>query len=128
MSVSEPTMIGLTEATHAKLKRLKEDGHFSEMVDGYRFGIGLALAQGVEPPEMGGSTTTVFSVATLDHDQSLRNAIGTILGEKARGKSVYRLAERLAEWGVQELSRQAERGEIDFVTIFDQLKEVGARP
>jgi hypothetical protein len=126
MSVPEPTMIGLSEATHAKLKRLKEDGHFREMVDAYRFGIGLALAQGlIDPPEIS-STTTVFSVATIDPDQSLRHGIEAIIGERAQGKSIYRLAERLADWGIQELSREAERGEIKVVALFDQLKLTGS--
>ena len=126
MSANEPTMIGLSETTHAKLKRLKEDGHFREMVDGYRFGIGLALAQGMlEPPEIS-STTTVFSVATLDPDQTLRRGIEAIVGDKLQGKSVYRLAERLADWGIQELSREAERGDINVVGLFDQLKGSGS--
>ena len=47
MSVTEPTVTGVSEKTHAKLKRLKEDGHFREMADAYRFAIGLALAQGI---------------------------------------------------------------------------------
>lgn len=124
MTVTEPTMVGLSEATHAKLRRLKEDGHFREMVDAYRFGIGLALAQGVtEPPEIS-STTTVFSVATLDPDQTLRRGIECIVGDGLQGKSVYKLAERLADWGVQELSRESERGEIRVVGLFDQLKSV----
>ncbi|WP_027582029.1 hypothetical protein [Bradyrhizobium sp. Ai1a-2] len=122
MSITEPTMIGLSESTHLKLKRLKEEGHFREMVDGYRFGIGLALAQGIlSPPEIS-STTTVFSVATLDPDQTLRRGIEAIVGDKLQGKSVYRLAERLADWGIQELAREAERGEINVVGLFDQLK------
>lgn len=120
MSVVEPTMIGVTEATHPKLQRLKEDGHFKEMADAYRFGIGLALAQGIMPPE--GSMKTVFSVATIDPDQSIKNAIQAILGDELGGTPVYRMAERLADWGVQELAAQAEKGEIDVVTIFDQLK------
>ena len=122
MKVSEPTMIGVSEATHGKLKRLKEDGHFKEMADAYRFAIGLALAQGCSPPEI--SSQTVFSVATIDPDQSIRNAIQTILGDSATGISIYKFAERLADWGIQELSLQAERGEIDFVAIFDQLADV----
>lgn len=123
MTVQEPTMIGLSEATHAKLKRLKEEGHFREMVDGYRFGIGLALAQGmIEPPEIS-STTTVFSVATLDPDQTLRRGIEAIVGDRLQGKSMYRFAERLADWGIQELSREAERGEINIVGLFDQLRQ-----
>ncbi len=121
MSAPEPTMIGLSDTTHAKLTRLKEDGHFREMQDAYRFAIGLALAQGIDPPEMS-SSRTVFSVATIDADQSLKNAIQTIMGSKLKDIPVYRMAERLADWGVQELYAQAERGEIDIVGIFDQLK------
>ena len=125
MKVSEPTMIGVSEATHGKLKRLKEDGHFKEMADAYRFAIGLALAQGCSPPEI--SSQTVFSVATIDPDQSIRNAIQTILGDSATGVSIYKFAERLADWGIQELSLQAERGEIDVVAIFDQLADVASQ-
>lgn len=124
MSISEPTMIGVSEATHAKLKRLKEDGHFKEMADAYRFAIGLALAQGSTPQEI--SSQTVFSVATIDPDQSIKNAIQTILSDKVDGIPIYRMAERLADWGIQELSAQADRGEIDIVAIFDQLKVVGS--
>ena len=120
MTTSEPTNIGLSERAHARLKRLKEDGHFKEMVDAYRFGIALALAQGVVPPEI--TATTVFGVATVDPDQTLKNAIQTILGDKVEGIAVYKMAERLADWGVNELADQATMGEIDFVTIFDQLQ------
>ncbi len=124
MTIPEPTMVGLTEATHSKLQRLKEDGHFKEMSDAYRFGIALALAQGATPPELS-TRTTVFSVATIDPDQTIRNAIQTILGESVHNQSIYKMAERLADWGVQELAAQAERGEIDFVTLFDQVRAAG---
>lgn len=123
MSASEPTMIGVSEATHAKLQRLKEDGHFKEMADAYRFAIGLALAQGCIPPEI--ASKTVFSVATIDPDQLIKSAIQTILSDKVEGISIYRMAERLADWGIQELSAQADHGEIDIVAIFDQLKVTG---
>ena len=124
MNISEPTMIGVSDATHTKLKRLKEDGHFKEMADAYRFAIGLALAQGSTPPEI--SSQTVFSVATIDPDQSIKNAIQAILGDKVKGVPIYRMAERLADWGIRELAAQADRGEIDIVAIFDQLKAVGS--
>ena len=117
--MSEPTMIGLSDEAHRQLRRLKEDGHFREMVDAYRFGIGLALAEGVIPPEISG--TTVFSVATLDPNQAIKTAIGTIMGNTVDGTPIYRMAERLADWGVRELYRHAERGEIDVVAIFDSI-------
>ena len=120
MSISEPTNIGLSDVAHEKLKRLKEDGHFKEMADAYRFAIGLALAQGITPPELL-SQTTVFGVSTIDPDQSIKNAIQTILSDKVVNVPIYKMAERLADWGIQELAAQADRGEIDFVAIFDQL-------
>lgn len=119
MAASEPTMIGVSEATHPKLQRLKEDGHFREMADAYRFAIGLALAQGVSPPEI--SSRTVFSVATIDPNQEIRNAIQSVLGDQLQG-SVYKMAERLADWGINELAAAAERGEIDVVRLLDQVE------
>jgi hypothetical protein len=112
-------MIGVSEATHPKLQRLKEDGHFREMADAYRFAIGLALAQGVSPPEI--SSRTVFSVATIDPNQEIRNAIQSVLGDQLQG-SVYKMAERLADWGINELAAAAERGEIDVVRLLDQVE------
>ena len=70
---SEPTTIGLSDKTHASLKRLAEDkrnGHFAEMADAYRFGIGLALAHGVVPGELQPPRTTIFNVGTLDPDKA----------------------------------------------------------
>lgn len=117
--MNEPTMIGLSEEAHRHLQRLKEDGHFREMLDAYRFGIGLALAEGVLPPEI--SSKTVFSVATVDPNQTMKTAIGTIMGDSVGDVPLYRMAERLADWGVRELYKQAERGEIDVVAIFDAI-------
>lgn len=125
MTNPEPTMLGVSEATHSKLKRLKEDGHFKEMADAYRFAIGLALAQGQVPPELS-APTTVFSVATIDPDQAIKKAVQTILADEVEGTSTYKMAERLADWGIQELAAQADSGEIDVVTLFDQLKVVGS--
>lgn len=114
-TANEPTMIGLSERTHPLLKRLKDDGHFAEMADAYRFGIALALAHGVQPDEISGARQTVFSVATIDPDREIATAIRSILGDD--GSSIYRRAERLAEWGVRELARRSEDGEIDFAGL-----------
>ena len=98
MTIVEPAQIGVSEATHAKLIRLKEDGHFREMADAYRFAIGLALAQGIDPPELS-SPRTVFGVATIDPDQSLKNAVQTIMGSRLRDTPVYRMAEETGPTG-----------------------------
>ena len=119
MSIAEPTTIGLSESAHGKLKWLQEEQYFRELLDGYRFAIGLALAQGIEPPDVQ-RRTTIFNVGTVDPDQSLKRSIEALMGEHVRDTSIYKIAERLAEWGINELAYQAEAGGIDFVGLLDQ--------
>lgn len=125
MSIAEPTTIGLSESAHEKLKWLQEEQHFRELLDGYRFAIGLALAQGVEPPEVQ-KRTTIFNVGTVDPDQSLKRSIEALMGDRVRDTPLYKMAERLAEWGVNELASQAKTGRIDFAGLLDQAGEMEA--
>jgi signal transduction protein with GAF and PtsI domain len=122
MTSAEPTTIGLSESAHGKLKRLQEDGYFRELLDGYRFAIGLALAQGVQAPDVQ-KRTTIFNVGTVDPDQSIKRSIEALMGSHVRDASIYKMAERLAEWGVNELASLAEAGSIDFVGLLDQAGE-----
>lgn len=121
--MSEPTMIGLSERVHGLLTQMKEDGHFNEMADGYRIGIALALAHGAIPGEVPTPKKTVFSVATIDPDQEIAAAIRA-LGQ-LDGGSVYRLAERLAEWGVGELASRFETGRIDVSGLIFESRNEG---
>jgi hypothetical protein len=115
----EPTTVGLSEKTHILLKRLKEDGHFGDMVDAYRFGIALSLASGILPSDLPTPRTTVYSTATLDPDGSIAFAIRTLIENS--DVSAYRWAERLAEWGINEISTMTEFGEIDFAALADRI-------
>ena len=115
---SEPTMIGLSEKTHPLLRRLKEDGHFAEMADADRFVIPLAIAYGVVPEDPPPPRTTIFSVATIDPDREISIAIRTIIDTD--GLPIYRWAERFAEWGVTELARRADAGEIDVAALLEE--------
>ena len=119
MSIEEPTTIGLSEGAHNELTWLKEEKHFRELRDGYRFAIGLALAQGVEPPEVQ-KQKTIFNVGTIDPDQSLKRSIEALMGDRVLDMPIYKMAERLAEWGVNELAIQAKSGSIDFVGLLNQ--------
>jgi hypothetical protein len=123
-STSEPTQIGLSEKAHAKLRRLKDDNHFLEMVDAYRCAIALALAHGAIPGEIPLPRTTVFSVATVDPDRDLAAAIKAVMS--SLDIPVYRMAERLAEWGVEELARLSENGEIDFGSVLAEAESLKA--
>jgi hypothetical protein len=120
MSGNEPTMIGLSERVHSLLTRMKEDGHFNEMADGYRLGIALALAHGAQPGEVPAPRKTVFSVATIDPDQEIATSIRTL--GLLEGASVYKTAERLAEWGVNELAARFETGPIDVSALIAQVR------
>ena len=122
MNISEPITIGLSEDAHEKLKWLKEEEHFGELLDGYRFAIGLAIAQGVVPPEIK-NRTTIFNVGTVDPDQSLKQSIEVLMDDQIQETPVYRIAERLAEWGVKELAAQAKDGKIDFVLLLNQASK-----
>ena len=124
MSVTEPTTIGLSQGAHAKLKWLQEERYFRDLLDGYRFAIGLALAQGVDPPEIE-KRTTIFNVGTVDPDQSLKQCIQVVMGDQIDDTPVYKMAERLAEWGINELESQARSGGIDFIALLDQVTEAG---
>lgn len=126
MSITEPTTLGLSQTAHNKLKWLKEEQYFRELLDGYRFAIALALAQGIDPPDIKEKRTTIFNIGTADPDQSLKQCIQVIMGDRIQGIPIYKMAERLAEWGINELESQARSsGGIDFVTLLDQASETG---
>lgn len=119
-SQAEPTMIGLSEKAHALLKRLKEDEHFLDMADGYRFGIALALAQGVVPGDPVPPRTTIFSVGTIDPDKEIAGAIRSL--HDVGTTPVYKWAERLAEWGVTELWHRASSGDLNLQAILEESR------
>jgi hypothetical protein len=122
----EPVTIGLSESGHQKLKRLKADGHFNEMVDGYRFAIALALAHGGVAPAVGSGKSTFVNVGTLDPDKSIYVAVATL--RDAEEEPVYRTAERLAEWGVEELSRRADDGRFSVLEILEEAAGLLEKP
>jgi hypothetical protein len=108
----EPTTIGLSDTGHRKLQSLKEEGHFREMTDAYRFSIALALAHGVKPVDVKSGKKTIFNVGTLDPDGSVYAAISAL--QETDDGPIWRVAEGLAEWGVEELCKLSKNGDIVF--------------
>lgn len=112
----------LSERVHAKLKRLQEEQHFPEMKDAYLFGIALGLSRGIVPPEIGSPKSAgIYSISQIDPDQSIALAINLLMD--TNDLPPYRWAERLAEWGIEELSRESENGQIDFSKLLIEAKE-----
>lgn len=122
MTTKELTTIGASESAHEKLKWLQEEQYIRELLDGYRFAIALALAQGVEPPEIQ-KRTTIFNVGTVDPDQSIKLSIKALMGDRVQDAGVYKMAERLADWGINELASQAQSGKLDFVKLLEQVSK-----
>lgn len=123
MSTSDLINVGLSEAADDKLEELKEMGIFADKIDGYRFGVSLAVAQGVIPGDLV-KRKNLFNVGSLDPDQSLRKSVEALMPSALEDTTVYRLIERLADWGVTELYAQAKAGEIDFAAL---LEDAGAK-
>lgn len=95
--------IGLGEESHFKLEQLCADRHFSEMRHGYKFAVAYALAKDARPERMESARKNVFSISTVDPDGTLKLAIETLY--PLNGETAYRVAERLADWGVAEVDR-----------------------
>ena len=119
MTDKEPTTVGLTNATKQSLDRLKNEGYFNEMLDAYKFAVSYALACNAISPPLS-NTTTIFNVGTLDKDRMLYNAVEALRSEQ--DEPVYKTVERLAEWGIKEMIADAERGSIDFSSIFSKVQ------
>ncbi|MFY7813123.1 MAG: hypothetical protein ACOVQZ_04655 [Candidatus Nanopelagicaceae bacterium] len=119
MTVPDLINIGLSESGNDKLDELKERGIFGEKMDAYRFAVALAIAQGVIPPEIS-KRTTFLNVGSFDPDLTLKKTIEVLMPDQLGTTTVYRLVERLADWGVNELYSQVSVGEIDFVELLYQ--------
>jgi uncharacterized protein YfkK (UPF0435 family) len=119
MSLPDLINVGLSEAANDKLGELIELGYFGEKIDGYRFAVSLAIAQGVVPSEIT-KRTTFLNVGSLDPEQALKRTVEALMSTQLEETTVYRLIERLADWGVNELHAQAKAGDIDFSGLFAQ--------
>ncbi|MBX3713751.1 MAG: hypothetical protein KF800_17460 [Lysobacter sp.] len=115
-AIIEPVQIGIGESAHYKLEQLCVDGYFAEMRDGYRFAVSYALLIGANPERMEGARKTVFSISTIDPEGLLKLAIETL--HPIDGEASYKVAERLADWGVSEIDRLFRE---EFKTVGDLL-------
>jgi hypothetical protein len=126
MNDSDVITVGLSEYADDLLDQLKEQEIFAEKLDGYRFAISFAAASGVVPPEIG-KRKTLFNVGTLDPGQLIRSAVEALYEDQLDNTSVYRVAERLADWGVRELYEQASEGQIDFAKILKSMDDLSSQ-
>jgi len=117
MNRSDKDTLGMTEDGRRLLERLKEDGIFKELVDGYRFAVALAIKRELEPALGEISTTTTWNVGSFDGDQVLKDLISVL--RPASGNTPYRYIERLADAGLTELARVERTGQMRYAELFD---------
>lgn len=100
---------------------MKEDGYLSEMTDGYRLGIALALSLGVTPDELPTENRNFIAVSTLDPTGDIAAAIRLLVN--LEGLSVYGYAERLADWGIKEMQERFKGGFLDVASLISSPSE-----
>lgn len=119
--MAERTTVGLSSEAHAMLQSLKEHQLFAEMLDGYRFAIAMALASGAAGSPIEGGKNTFVNVGTLDRDGTLRRIVTALA--RCPSDDAYNKAEQLAEWGVREMDRRFQDGQLDFGDLLQELAE-----
>ena len=125
MMEADVTTVGLSEEADDLLEQLKEQEVFGEKLDGYRFAISLAAANGVIPPQLS-KRKTLFNVGSLDPGQLIRSAVSALYEDEVASTSVYRVAERLADWGVREIHELASQGQLDFATLLKSVEDASS--
>ena len=101
MNDSDVTTVGLSEHADDLLDQLKEQEIFAEK--------------------------TLFNVGSLDPGQLIRSAVEALYEDHVDNASVYRVAERLADWGIRELYEQASEGQIDFAKILKSMDDLSSQ-
>lgn len=122
-NIEDLNKFSLSEQAHEKLKQLQQEGHFLEMRDAYRMGIALALSKGIRPPEIKPPKASgIYSISQIDPDQTIALAIKILMGTDEQPP--YRWAERLAEWGIEELSKESRNGQINFAKLLSEINNI----
>ena len=109
--------LGLSEVTYQLCVRLKEEGVFRELLDVYRLGIALAIKEGKALPEVS-RQRNMFNFGSLDPDGVIKDVITELYPDQA--DRPYAFAERLAEYGVSEIGRLHESGQLRFREVLAQ--------
>jgi hypothetical protein len=119
--LSDLVQVGASEDTAETLSNLVELGHISELSDGYRLGIAVALSFGRTLRTGRSGRRTMLSTSSLDPDGSIKAAVREIYPE-ARDWP-YRAAEDLAEQGVAIIKSFMEGEDLSFADLMARLRE-----
>lgn len=119
--MSDLVQVGASAASRETLEGLKDHGHITDLMDGYRLGIATAIAFGRDPREKAESDrVTMFAAGNLDPDMAIRTAIAEIY-PNARVWP-YRAAEDLAEQGLEILNDSLDGEQISYTNLIERIE------
>lgn len=109
--------IGLSEKSHMKLKEMTDSHMFSDMKDGYRLAVAIALQKNVDAREhILVSRKNMYDVGGVDDNFIFRNTIRLLIPDQT-GKE-YRYVEKLADLGIAFIyDNFEESGELNLETL-----------
>ena len=115
----EPTTIGYSSVGESFLKSLVEQKIFRQQADAFRFLIAYGIFKQAEPPEVK-NRSTFLNIGTLDPQRDLYFAVK--LSKSLRdGESVYRHAEKLADWAVHNIRHIYDGSEFNLIALIDEV-------
>jgi len=118
---AKQTTLGLSADGHNCLDRLKEDGVFIEKSHACRFAIALAIAHDSSLDKK--RESTFINLGTLDPEGTFQALVDMLGLSREQGEPVGRTLEKLAEWGLEKMSRDYEElGMIPFKIYAEELK------
>lgn len=117
MEVKDTANIGLSSEMHMKLSEMKDAKLFSEMKDGYRLAVSLAMKKMLNVNDrIISDRKNMYDVGGVDENSIFKNAINTIYPDEA-GKE-YKYLEKLADAGVEFLYENYDKtGSLNLIEI-----------
>jgi len=117
MEVKDTANIGLSSEMHMKLSEMKDAKLFSEMKDGYRLAVSLAMKKMLNVNDrIISDRKNMYDVGGVDENSIFKNAINTIYPDEV-GKE-YKYLEKLADAGVEFLYENYDKtGSLNLIEI-----------
>ena len=127
MPPEEPKTVGMADDTKAMLSELSGQLGFKEEMEAFRLAVAVALVLQPRPescPEIRGLTTT-YNIGSLDREGKLQQAV--LLFNPNYEGSVYKLVERLADWGIRWMRSKCEHREMSASELLSEIDVSRAR-
>ena len=115
--IIEPKNIGLSRGNKVWLERFVKENFFKEMKDAYVFALSYALSKEIDPPDFEDRDGSIYSISTIDPDREIYSAISCLM-PLYKG-SIYRMAEKLTDWGTSELVKLYQNNQLDIAKIVE---------